>query len=151
MGLITSLCMKIQGLKSFPCRSAGKEYTCNAGDPSLIPGSERSTGEGIVYPLQHSWASLMAQLVKNPPAMRETWVWSLGWEDSLEKVTATGEGQYSGLEKSMDCTVHGVIKSRTWLSNFHFQSFYRKENILQRKLEEKNIIKSIQSFLFCRK
>ena len=73
----------------FPHSSAGKESACNAGDPSLIPGLGRSTGEGIGYPLQYSWASLVAQLVKNPPAMRETWVQSLGWEDPLEKGTAT--------------------------------------------------------------
>ena len=54
--------------------SAGKESTCNAGDPSLIPGSGRSTGEGIGYPLQYSWASLIAQLVKNLPTIQETWV-----------------------------------------------------------------------------
>ena len=59
---------------------AGKEYACDAGDPSLIPGSENSPGEGIGYPLQYSQASLVAQLVKNPPAMWETWVWSLGWK-----------------------------------------------------------------------
>ena len=56
----------------FPCGSAGKESTCSAGDPSLIPGSGRCPGKGIGYPLQYSWASLEAQLVKNPPAMRET-------------------------------------------------------------------------------
>ena len=56
----------------FPCGSAGKKSTCSAGDPSLIPGSGRSPGKGIGYPLQYSWASLEAQLVKNPPAMRET-------------------------------------------------------------------------------
>ena len=69
--------------------SVGKESTCNAGDPSLIPGSVRSAGEEIGYPLQYSWASLRAQLVKNPPAMRETWVRSLSWEDRLEKGKAT--------------------------------------------------------------
>ena len=69
----------------FPDSSVGKESACNAGDPGLIPGSGRSPGEGIVYPLQYSWASLEAQLVKNPPAMWETWVRSLGWEDPLEK------------------------------------------------------------------
>ena len=52
--------------------SVGKESACNAGDPSSIPGSGRSTGEGIGYPLQYSWASLVAQMVKNPPAMQET-------------------------------------------------------------------------------
>ena len=69
--------------------SVGKESTCNAGDPGSIPGLGRSTGEGIGYPLQYSWASLVAQLVKNPPAMWETWVRSLGWENPLEKGTAT--------------------------------------------------------------
>ena len=54
--------------------SAGKESACNAGDPSSIPESGRSAGKGIGYPLQYSWASLVAQLVKNPPAMWETWV-----------------------------------------------------------------------------
>ena len=54
--------------------STGKESTCNAGDPGSIPGSGRSAGEGIGYPLQSSWGSLVAQLVKNPPAMSETWV-----------------------------------------------------------------------------
>ena len=73
----------------FPDSSVGKESACNAGDPGLIPGLGRSTGEGINYPLQYSWASLVAQLVKNMPAMRDTWVRSLGWEDSLEKGTAT--------------------------------------------------------------
>ena len=55
----------------------------------LIPGSGRPGGEGIGYPFQYPWASLVAQLVKNPPAMQETWVRSLGWEDPLEKRTAT--------------------------------------------------------------
>ena len=73
----------------FPDGSAGKESTCNAGDPSLIPGSGRSTGEEIVYPLQYFWASLVSELVKNLPAMRETWVRSLGWEDPLQKGKAT--------------------------------------------------------------
>ena len=63
--------------------------TCNAGDPGLIPGSGRSAGEGIGYPLQYSSASLVAQLVKNLAAMSETWVRSLGWEDPLEKGKAT--------------------------------------------------------------
>ena len=68
---------------------AGKESTCNAGDPSSIPGSGRSPGERISYPLQYSWAYLMIQKVKNLPAMRETWVQSLGWEGSLEVGMAT--------------------------------------------------------------
>ena len=73
----------------FPDSSVGKESACNAGDPNLTPGLERSAGEEIGYPLQYSRASLVAQLVKNPPAMRETWVRSLGWEDPLEMGKAT--------------------------------------------------------------
>ena len=73
----------------FPGGSAGKESACNAGDPDLIPRLQKSTREGNGYPLQHSWASLVTQMVKNPPAMRETWVQSLGWEDSLEESMAT--------------------------------------------------------------
>ena len=73
----------------FPNSSAGKESACNVGDPSSIPGLGKSAGEGIGYPLQYSWASLVAQLVKNPPAMWETWVQSLGWEDPLEKGKST--------------------------------------------------------------
>ena len=75
----------------FPDSSVDKEAACNAGDPGFIPGSGRCTGEGIGYPLQYqySWASLVAQLVKNLPAMWETWVQSLGCEDPLQKGKAT--------------------------------------------------------------
>ena len=60
----------------FPGSSAGKESTCNAGDPSSIHGLGSSPGEGIGYPLQYSWASLVAQMVKNPPATWDTWLGS---------------------------------------------------------------------------
>ena len=73
----------------FPGNSADKESTCNAGDLSSIPRSGRSPGERIGYPLWYSWASLLAQMVKNLPAMRETWVRFLGWEDPLEEGMAT--------------------------------------------------------------
>ena len=63
----------------------GKESTCNAGDPGSIPGSGRSPGEGIGYPPQYSWASLVVQLVKNLPAMQEIPVQFLGRADPLEK------------------------------------------------------------------
>ena len=69
--------------------SVGKESSCNAGDPGSVPGSGRSAGEGIGYPLQGSSASLVAQLLKNPPAMWETWVRSLGWKYPLEKGKVT--------------------------------------------------------------
>ena len=75
--------------EGFPGSSAGIESAHNGEEPSSISGSARSAGEGIGYPLQDSWASLVAQLVKNPPVMWETWVQSLGWEDSLEKGGAT--------------------------------------------------------------
>ena len=77
----------------FPDSSAGKESACNAGDPGLIPGSGISPGEGMGYLLQYSWAFLVAQLVKNLPAMWETWVQSVGWEDPLEN----GKAIYSSI------------------------------------------------------
>ena len=73
----------------FPDSSAGKESACNAGDPGSVSGLRRSAGEGIGCPLQYSWTSLVAQLVKNPSAVRETWVRSLAWEDPLKKGKAT--------------------------------------------------------------
>ena len=83
-------------LNRVPGGSAGKESACNAGDPGSIPGSGRSAGEGIGYPLQYSWISLVAQLVKKPPAMWETWVGKIPWK--REKLPI----QHSGLENFMD-------------------------------------------------
>ena len=85
--------------------------------PRFDSWSGRSTGEGIGYPLQYPWVFLMAQLVKNLPAIRETWIWSLGWKDPLEKGTATHS---SSLAWKIPWTVHGVTKSKTWLNDFHF-------------------------------
>ena len=73
----------------FPSISAGKESACNTGDPGSIPGLGRFPGEGIGYPLQYPWASLVAQMVKNLPTMWETWVWPLAWEGPLEEGMAT--------------------------------------------------------------
>ena len=89
----------------------------------LLPFLDREDPleKGKVTLLQYSWASLVAQLVKNPAAMQETWVQSLGWEDPLEK----GNGyslQYCGLENFMDYIVHGVAKNRTQLSDFRIYS-----------------------------
>ena len=75
--------------RGFPHSSVGKESACNAGDPGSILRLGRSAREGIDYPLWDSWASLVTQLVKNPPAMWKTCVRSLGWEDALEKGKAT--------------------------------------------------------------
>ena len=92
--LLLSLSHKVSGnlfqwSQGSPGSSVGKESTCNAGDPSSIPGLGRFPGEGIGYPLQYSLASLVAQRVKNLPVMRKTWVQSLDWEDPLEKEMTT--------------------------------------------------------------
>ena len=73
------------GARGFPGSSAGKESTCNPGNLGLIPESGRSPREEMGYPLRYSWASLVTQMVKNPPVTWETWVLSLGWEDTLEE------------------------------------------------------------------
>ena len=102
----------------FLVSSVGKESACNAGDAGSIPGLGRPTGKGLGYPLQYSWASLVAPLVKNPPAMWETWIRSLGWEDPWEKRKATHSSILAW--RVQYYTVHGVTKSWTQLSNFHF-------------------------------
>ena len=108
----------------FPGSSAGKESACNAGDPSSIPRLRKSPGEETGYPLQYSWVSLVAQTVKNPHAMRDTWVQSLGWEDPLEEgkdPLEEGMATHSSIlprripmdKGAWQATVHGVTKSRT--------------------------------------
>ena len=107
----------------FPGGSGGNESACNVGDLGLIPELGRSPWEGKGYTLQFSWASLVAQLVKNPPAVQETWVQSLGWEDPLEEGMATHSTILAWripMERGT-CwtTVHGVTKSwniTEWLS-----------------------------------
>ena len=107
----------------FPHSSVGKESACNEGDPSSIPGSGRSAGEGLGYPFQYSWASLVAHLVKNLPAMQETWVRSLGWDLPWrrEKLLYSVSGEFSSI-LAWRITIHGVTKSQTQLSHFHFHS-----------------------------
>ena len=104
----------------FPGSSAGKEFSFNAGDPDSIPGLRSSPREGIGYTLQYSWASPVSQMVKKPPAMWETWIRSLGWEDALNEGTAT-LSSILAWRILMDrggwrATVHGVVKSQTQLS-----------------------------------
>ena len=84
--------------KGFPGSSASKESTCSTGDPGSIPGSRRSPGERISYPLQYSWVYLVAQMVKNLPAMQLTWVWSVGWKDPLPGGGHDNTLHYSCLE-----------------------------------------------------
>ena len=88
---VTILCIYhvVLFIMGSPGSSSGKESACNAGNPGSIPGLGRSFGEKIGYPLQYSWASLLVQSVKNLPAMQETWIRSLGWEDPLEEGMAT--------------------------------------------------------------
>ena len=110
-------------LLGFPGSSAGKQSAWNTGAPGWIPVLGRSPGERIGYPLQCSWASLVSQTVKNPPAMWETWVWSLGREDPLEKGMATHSSILAWRiphRGAWQALVHGVAKSWTQLSNFHF-------------------------------
>ena len=103
--------------QGFPDSSVGKESACNAGDPGSIPGSRRSPEEGIGYPFQYSWASLVAQMIKNPPAVWETWVRSLDWEDTLEEGIATHPSILAWRipmdRRAQRAIVHEVAKSRT--------------------------------------
>ena len=101
----------------FPVSSGGKESTCNAGEPGLIPGSGRFPRERTGYPLQYSWVFLVVQTVKNLPAVQETWVRSLGWEDPLAGHMAT-HSSILAWRIPMDrvawwAAVHGVTKSQT--------------------------------------
>ena len=89
----------------FPVISADEDSTCNAGDPSSIPGLGRSPGEGIGYPLQYSWAYLVTQLVKNPPELWETWVGKIPWRRERLSTPVFWPGEFY--------TVQGVTKSDT--------------------------------------
>ena len=107
--------MKYSFFSGFLSSSAGKESACNAEDSGSVSGLGRSTGEGIGYPLQYSWASLVVQLVKNPLAIWETWVQSLGWADPLEK----GKATHSSI------LAWRIAKSWTQLSDFHFHFHFQ--------------------------
>ena len=96
----------------FPHSSIGKESACNAGDPGSIPGLGRSTGEGIGYTRQYFWASLCGSAGKESAYN----VGDLGWEGYPL--------QYSGLENSMDCIVHGVTKSQLLSLSYYKHNFY---------------------------
>ena len=93
---------------TLPESSAGKGSACNAGDPGLIPGSGRSPGEGKGFPLQYSWASRMAQLVKNLPAIQQTWVGKIPWRRALQPTPVSWPGELHGLSprggKDLDTT-----------------------------------------------
>ena len=106
----------------FPGSSAGKESTCNAGEPSSVLGLGRSPREGMGYPFQYSWASLVVQTIKNPAPMQETWVPSLGWEDPLVEGMATDSSILAWTRWWTEVpdglhTVHGVAKSQTQMKD----------------------------------
>ena len=103
----------VQNILDFPGSSAGQDSACNAGDPGSISGSGSFPEEGIGYPLQYSWTSLVAQSVKSPPALQELWVRSLGWEDPLEKDLATHSSTLAWRIPWTEepSTVHGVTKN----------------------------------------
>ena len=98
-------------VSGFPGSSAGKESACNVGVPGSIPWLGRSTGEGIGYPLEYSWASLVTQLVKNPPAMWETWVWSwvekIPWSMGTATTQVFWPGEFLGLYSPWGCKRFG--------------------------------------------
>ena len=107
----------------FSGSSVGKGSACNAGDPGSISGSGRCPRRGIGYPLQCSWASLVSQMVKNPPTMRETWVGSLGWEDPLKEGMATHSSILAWRipmdRGAWEAAVHRAAKSQTPLVTKH--------------------------------
>ena len=101
----------------FPGSPAGKGSACHAGDPGSILGLGNPPGEVKGYSLQYSWSSLVPQMVKNLPAVWETWVRSLAWEDPLEEDTPVFLPGESHGQRSRGITVHGVIKSWRRLSD----------------------------------
>ena len=86
--------------EDFSSISVGKESTCNAGDPGLIPGSRRPAREGIGYPLQYSWVPLMAQLVKNLSAIWDPWVGKIPWRREQLPTPVFWPGKFHGVTKN---------------------------------------------------
>ena len=117
--IIVSHCVFLYVYLGFPDSSVGKECACNAGEPGSIPGSERSTEEGIGYPLQCSWASFVTQLVNSRLQCRRPgfypWVGKIPWSRERLPTPVFWPGEFPGSH-----TVHGVAKSWTRLSDFHF-------------------------------
>ena len=102
--------------QGFPGSSAGKKSTCNAGGPGSIPGLERSSGEGVGYPLWYSWVSLVAQKAKNPPVMRDTWVhpwvrkipWRRAWQPTPAFLPGESHGPRSLAGHTQSMGLQGV-------------------------------------------
>ena len=134
---------------SWPPRdsSVGKEPICNAEEPGSIPGLGRSAGEGIDYPLQNSWASLAAQLVKNPPAMWETWVGKIPWRTERLPTPLFWPGEFHGLyspwgHKQLDMTeglsLHFISSKKESYSNAGHDLQNWCCNKIQEKLNSKD-------------
>ena len=124
-------------LLDFPDSSAGEESACNTGDPSSIPGSRSSPGEGIGFPFQYSWASLVAQMEKNPPTIWETWVYpwvgKIHGRRAWQPTPVFLPGEFHGQTSLADYSPW-VAKSQTWLSNFHLLYFYKLSTFLENLL-----------------
>ena len=117
---IKYLVFSIEHVLGFPDSSVGTESACNAGDPGSIPGSGRSTGEGIGYPLQYSWASFVAQLVKNPPGF-DPWGGKILWRRERLPTPIFWPGEFHGLYSPWGCKESDMTEQLS-LSLFHFLS-----------------------------
>ena len=109
-------CLYLHYYWGFPGSSAGNESTCNAEEPGLILGSGKSPGEGIGYPLQYSWASLVAQMVKNLPAMQETWVRTIPWRRAGKACMLMLLAKSSLYIDLICCHIAGTL---LWLADFY--------------------------------
>ena len=129
---------------AFPHSSVGKESICNAGDLGSIPGLVRSLGDEIGYLLPYSWTSLVAQLVKNPPAMWETWVWFLGgkipWRRERLSSSVFWPGEFHALHSPWGCK---ELDMTEWLS-LHFtwipQCAFQKNTVPESFASEKGAV-----------
>ena len=124
-------------LEGFPDTSVGKESACNSGDPSSIPGWRRAPGEGMGYPLQYSWAFLVAQLVKNWPAMQETWVRKIPWRRKRLHTPVFWPGEFHGLYSPLGCKESDTTERLNWTEQtklvevMEFQlSYFKSPNMM---------------------
>ena len=106
--------------KGFPYGSVCKESACNAGDPGLIPDWGRFPGEGIGYPFQYSWAFLVAQLVKNLPAMQETWVGKIPWRRERLPTPVSWPEEFHGLYSPWSCRESDTAERLSLSKKFGF-------------------------------
>ena len=151
----TQSTVSLQSEQGFPHSSVGKESTCNEGDPSLIPGWGRSAGEGFGCPLHYSWASLVAQLVKNLPAIWETcfdpWVGKIPWRRERLPIPVFWPGEFHGLYspwgcKELDMTMWlslSLSSQNRWVSELSSSAEFGK--FLRRKLTVSSFVGLLES------